>query len=43
MGNKGGIPFLKKDKVGRLDFHKQKPSLCTSCTSSHGGEEEVYR
>ncbi|RHD70513.1 hypothetical protein DW785_01015 [Bacteroides xylanisolvens] len=28
MGNVGGIPFLKKNKDGRIDFHKPYPSLC---------------
>ena len=36
MGNKGGIPFYKKNRIGRIDFHKPNPSLCFfSAYSSH--------
>jgi hypothetical protein len=39
----GGIPFLKKNKDGRIDFHKPYPSLCFfSAYSSHEGEEGFY-
>ena len=36
VGNKGGIPFYKKNRIGRIDFHKPNPSLCFfSAYSSH--------
>ncbi len=25
VGNKGGIPFYKKNRIGRIDFHKPNP------------------
>ena len=41
MGNVGGIPFLNKNKEGRMDFHKLCPSLCSGVkiSFSHIGEE----
>jgi hypothetical protein len=42
-GKCGRHPFLKKNKDGRIDFHKPYPSLCFfSAYSSHEGEEGFY-